>query len=233
LPAEVQEKYQKLIDTGIFASPEGPSLVANDEAMRTANNTAANMIPPAPSGAAAAGGTAGTTGVGGLSVGTLAAIGAGVIAAGAIATAVASSTANEVTLANAADQAANNTVVTPRSSWPTSLNATYSGRLNGTLSDSSAVGGNLSMNVNFATIGSGAPIPGSVQFDNSKGSASLNLVQIGGFVGGGMSGTYNGEAMNGFIRNGQFFGPAANSVKGSWDMSTASVSGGGTFAANR
>jgi len=125
-------------------------------------------------------------------------------------------------------------MVTPRANFPTNLNATFNGRMSGTLSDSSAVGANLTMNVNFANIGSGTPIGGNVQFDNNKGSASFNSVAyLGGYVGGGMSGTYNGEAMNGFIRNGQFFGPAANAVKGSWDMTTNSVSGGGSFAATR
>ncbi len=173
------------------------------------------------------------TGIAGITAGGLTAIQAALAAAQAAAIA-ASSNANNITLANAVTVGADYTVVTPRANFPTNLNATFNGRMTGTLSDNSAVGANLSMNVNFANIGNGTPIGGNVQFDNNKGSASFNSVAyIGGYVGGGMSGTYNGAAMNGFIRNGQFFGPAANAVKGSWDMTTNSVSGGGSFAATR
>ncbi len=156
------------------------------------------------------------------------------LAAAQAAATAASSNANNIALANAVTVGADYTVVTPRANFPANLNATFNGRMTGTLSDSSTVGANLTMNVNFANIGSSTPIGGNVQFDNNKGSASFNSVAyLGGYVGGGMSGTYNGEAMNGFIRNGQFFGPAANAVKGSWDMTTHSVSGGGSFAATR
>ncbi len=156
------------------------------------------------------------------------------LAAAQAAAIAASSNANNIALANAVTVGADYTVVTPRANFPANLNATFNGRMTGTLSDSSTVGANLTMNVNFANIGSSTPIGGNVQFDNNKGSASFNgVAYIGGYVGGGMSGTYNGEAMNGFVRNGQFFGPAANAVKGSWDMTTHSVSGGGSFAATR
>ena len=199
------------------------STATNDDAIRAANNAAANIINSAPDGAAT------TAGVAGVSAGSLASLALTLATTVAVAT---SSSANEIALANAAKLGANYTV-TPLSNWPANLNATYNGRLSGALSDSSAVGGNLTMNVNFATIRSAGAIPGSVLFDNGKGSASLNLVQFNGFVGGGMNGTYNGQAMTGFIRNGQFYGPAAEALKGSWDMSTSSVSGGGTFVANR
>ncbi len=169
----------------------------------------------------------------GVSVGGLAGIQTALAAAQAAAIS-ASANANNIALANAVTVGADYTVVTPRANFPGNLNATFNGRMTGTLSDSSTVGANLTMNVNFANIGSGTPIGGNVQFDNNKGSASFNSVAyLGGYVGGGMSGTYNGEAMNGFVRNGQFFGPAANAVKGSWDMTTNSVSGGGSFAATR
>lgn len=175
------------------------------------------------------GGAVVATGIAGITSGGLAAIQAALAAAIA-----ASSSANNIALANAVTVGAEYTVVTPRANFPANLNATFNGRMTGTLSDSSAVGANLTMNVNFANIGNGTPIGGNVQFDHNKGSASFNSVAyIGGYVGGGMSGTYNGAAMNGFIRNGQFFGPAANAVKGSWDMTTNSVSGGGSFAATR
>lgn len=179
------------------------------------------------------GGAVVATGIAGITSGGLTAIQAALAAAQAAAIA-ASSSANNIALANAVTMGTEYTVVTPRANFPTNLNATFNGRMTGTLSDSSAVGANLTMNVNFANIGNGTPIGGNVQFDNNKGSASFNSVAyIGGYVGGGMNGTYNGAAMNGFIRNGQFFGPAANAVKGSWDMTTNSVSGGGSFAATR
>lgn len=234
LAAGAEEKYQKLVDAGIFSSPTSPASGSNVPALQ-ATTLAASAAAPIPNAASsAAAGAATTAGVAGLSTGSLAAVGASVLAAAAAAAAASASGANDIALSNAASQASNNlNNVTARANWPTNLNATYSGRLSGTLSDSSAVGGNLSMQVNFATIGSHAPIPGSVQFDNNKGSATLSLVQSGGYVGGGMNGTYNNQAMTGYIRNGQFYGPAANAIKGSWDMSTSSVSGGGTFAANR
>lgn len=125
-------------------------------------------------------------------------------------------------------------VVTPRSSWPTALNATYNGRITGALTDSTPVTGSLTMTVDFAQINSmAANIPGSIVFDNGKGSASFNLMQMGGYVGNAMSGTYDGEAMTGYMRDGQFYGPAANEIAGKWDMTTNSVSGGGTYAAKR
>jgi chemotaxis protein histidine kinase CheA len=173
------------------------------------------------------------TGMTGITSGGLIAMQAALAAAQAAAIA-ASSSANNIDQETAVIAGANYAMVTPRANFPTNLNATFNGRMSGTLSDSSAVGANLTMNVNFANIGNGTPIGGNVQFDNNKGNASFNSVAyIGGYVGGGMNGTYNGEAMNGFIRNGQFFGPAANAVKGSWDMTTNSVSGGGSFAATR
>ena len=234
LAAGAEEKYQKLVDAGIFSSPTSPASGGNVPALQ-ATTLAASVAAPIPNAASSAAvGAATTAGVAGLSTGSLAAVGASVLAAAAAAAAASASSANDIALSNAASQASNNlNNVTARANWPTNLNATFSGRLSGTLSDSSAVGGNLSMQVNFATIGSHAPIPGSVQFDNNKGSATLSLVQSGGYVGGGMNGTYNNQAMTGYIRNGQFYGPAANAIKGSWDMSTSSVSGGGTFAANR
>lgn len=234
LAAGAEEKYQKLVDAGIFTSPASPASGSNVPALQATTLAASSAAATPNPTASAAAGAAGTAGVGGLSTGSLAAISSSLAAATAAAAAAAASSANDITLSNAATQASNNlNNVTARANWPTNLNATFSGRLSGTLSDSSAVGGNLSMQVNFATIGSHAPIPGSVQFDNNKGSATLSLVQSGGYVGGGMNGTYNNQAMTGYIRNGQFYGPAANAIKGSWDMSTSSVSGGGTFAANR
>lgn len=197
----------------------------NDEAIRKANSTVEGIATPPGSAAVAAG-------IAGVSAGSLATIGTA-LAAAAAASIAALSSANNIALASALTVGADYSNVTPRTNWPTNLNATYSGRLSGMLSDNSAVGGNLTMNVNFATIGSHASIPGSVQFDNNKGNASLSLVQLGGYVGGGMTGTYDSQAMTGFIRNGQFYGPAANAIKGSWDMTTNSVSGGGTFAATR
>lgn len=208
---------------GETAGLQKTSTVANDDAIRAANDVTGNIIAPAVATTIA--------GMADPSAGSMALISAALAAANA-AIFAASSSASNISLSNAVTTAANYTV-TPISNWPANLNATYNGRLSGALSDSSAVGGNLTMNVNFATIRSAAAIPGSVLFDNGKGSASLSLVQFGGFVGGGMSGTYNGQAMTGFIRNGQFYGPAAEAVKGSWDMTTSSVSGGGTFVANR
>jgi hypothetical protein len=125
-------------------------------------------------------------------------------------------------------------VVTPVSSWPTALNATYNGRIAGALTDSTPVTGSVTMAIDFAQINSMVPnIPGSIVFDNGKGSASFDLVQMGGYVGNGMTGTYNGEAMTGFMKDGQFYGPAANEIAGTWDMTTSSVSGSGTYAAKR
>ena len=222
--------------TGVDSGDGGSPPVATGTEGTEAGAAATGPVGAAAVAAAAAAGAPATVAAG-MSAGAIAAVATGVAAAAAAAAVVSSSSANNVAQTNAANTAVNQsdpkTGLTPRASWPASLNATFNGRLSGTLSDSSAVGGNLSMNVNFATIGSGGAIPGNIQFDNSKGSATLSLVQIGGFVGGGMTGTYNGEAMNGFIRNGQFYGPAANAVKGTWDMTTSSISGGGTFAATR
>ncbi|RQO34991.1 hypothetical protein DBR37_11525 [Herminiimonas sp. KBW02] len=199
--------------------------VKSDAPILNANKAVEGIVVP--------GGTAVAAGVAGITAGTLGMIQAALAAAQAAAIA-ASSSANNIDLETAVTVGANYTVVTPRANFPANLNATFNGRMTGTLSDSSTVGANLTMNVNFTNIGNGTPIGGNVQFDNNKGSASFNSVAyIGGYVGGGMSGTYNNQAMTGFIRNGQFFGPAANAVKGSWDMTTNSVSGGGSFAATR
>jgi len=225
-----QEELDKLIEKiGSINPPVKPaaSLFNGEAPILGAIRPVEQIIAP-PGGTAAV-----ATGIAGITAGGLTAVQAALAAAQAAAIA-ASSSANNIDLETAVTVGANYNVVTPRANFPTNLNATFNGRMNGTLSDSSAVGANLTMNVNFANIGSGTPIGGNVQFDNNKGSASFNSVAyLGGYVGGGMSGTYNGEAMNGFIRNGQFFGPAANAVKGSWDMTTNSVSGGGSFAATR
>jgi chemotaxis protein histidine kinase CheA len=232
------------LNKGKMSQEELDKLIKKLGSMNPTNKPAASLrngdipilgaIQPVEQIVAPPGGTAAvTTGITGIITGGLTGIQTALAAAQAAAIA-ASSNANNITLANAVTVGADYTMVTPRANFPTNLNATFNGRMSGTLSDSSAVGANLTMNVNFANIGSGTPIGGNVQFDNNKGSASFNSVAyLGGYVGGGMSGTYNGEAMNGFIRNGQFFGPAANAVKGSWDMTTNSVSGGGSFAATR
>ncbi|ABR90628.1 Hypothetical protein mma_2911 [Janthinobacterium sp. Marseille] len=223
------ELDQLIAKIGSINPPVGQTTapVKSDAPILGANKAVEQIVTP-PGGTAVV-----ATGIAGITAGGLTAIQAALAAAQAAAIA-ASSNANNITLANAVTVGADYTVVTPRANFPTNLNATFNGRMTGTLSDNSAVGANLSMNVNFANIGNGTPIGGNVQFDNNKGSASFNSVAyIGGYVGGGMSGTYNGAAMNGFIRNGQFFGPAANAVKGSWDMTTNSVSGGGSFAATR
>lgn len=225
-----QEELDKLIKKLGSMNPTvkpAASLLNGDAPILSAIQPVEQIVAP-PGGTAAV-----TTGIAGITAGGLTGIQTALAAAQAAAIA-ASGNANNITLANAVTVGADYTVVTPRANFPTNLNATFNGRMTGTLSDSSAVGANLTMNVNFANIGGGTPIGGNVQFDNNKGSASFNSVgYLGGYVGGGMSGTYNGEAMNGFIRNGQFFGPAANAVKGSWDMTTNSVSGGGSFAATR
>jgi hypothetical protein len=202
------------------------SSAANVEAIRDVNNTVAEIVPTFQ-------GAVTTSGITGISSEALAALSLALSAAAAASSIAASSSANNIALENATNPGANYTVVLPRSNWPTNLSATYSGRLTGTMSDSSLVGGNLSMNVNFATIRNAAAIPGSVLFDNGKGSASLSLVQFNGFVGGGMNGTYNGQTMTGNIINGQFYGPSAEAVKGSWSMATPTASGGGVFAATR
>ncbi len=165
--------------------------------------------------------------------------------ASAIAAGLLSNTGNELriveTVYELAANASSNTPpavtppsVTPRANWPTALNATYVGTISGALTNATPVTGSLTMNVDFANISSMVPnIPGNIIFDNGKGSATFNLVQMGGYVGNSMTGTYNGEAMNGFIRNGQFYGPAADVVKGDWDMTTHNVSGSGQFSAAR
>lgn len=222
---ELDQLIAKLGASNLPASQVSTSS-KSEEVISKANSTVEGIVTPPGSAAVAA------AGIAGVSAGSLATIGTA-LAAAAAASIAASSSANNIALASALTVGADYPNVTPRANWPTNLNATYSGRLSGMLSDNSAVGGNLTMNVNFATIGSHASIPGSVQFDNNKGNASLNLVQLGGYVGGGMTGTYDSQAMTGYIRNGQFYGPAANAIKGSWDMTTNSVSGGGTFAATR
>gem|GEM_PF-2899261 len=224
-----QEELDQLIAKLGTSKPSTSQVGAplkNEEEIQKVGKLVEAMVVPAP------GSVPVTTALVGVSAGSLAAIGAALAAATA-ASIAASGNANNIALANAVNGAANYNTVTPRANWPTNLNATFNGRLGGTLSDNSTVGGNLSMNVNFASIGSNTPIFGSVQFDNNKGSAHLQLVQSSGFVGGGMSGTYDNQTMNGYIQNGQFYGPAANAIKGSWSMTTPVVSGGGSFAATR
>lgn len=122
---------------------------------------------------------------------------------------------------------------------PTSLNATYAGRISGALLDNTSVTGSISMNVDFSKFGANPRvphIPGTIVFDNNKGSASFTLVDFNGYVGDAMNGIYNGEALdpNGsYIMNGKFYGPQANEVAGDWTIKTINTNGGGTFKAKR
>jgi hypothetical protein len=144
------------------------------------------------------------------------------------------------TAATAAQQQSFNYVtaglVTPLVSIPSSLSATYTGPINGTLNSGASIGGTLSASVNFATIRSGAPsIAGGITFNGNQGSTSFNLTLLGGYVGGAMSGTYAGQNVSGFIMNGQFFGPAAEQLAGAWSMQNTggSLSATGTFKAKQ
>ncbi|ASU41003.1 hypothetical protein hmeg3_23675 [Herbaspirillum sp. meg3] len=195
-------------------------------------------------------GAVGITGIstGGMSAGFLAAI---MAATTAVSSSDGSSSATQgalqqqqqqqaATAATAAQQQSFNYVtaglVTPLVSIPSSLSATYTGPINGTLNSGASIGGTLSASVNFATIRSGAPsIAGGITFNGNQGSTSFNLTLLGGYVGGAMSGTYAGQNVSGFIMNGQFFGPAAEQLAGAWSMQNTggSLSATGTFKAKQ
>lgn len=121
--------------------------------------------------------------------------------------------------------------------WPTTMEATYNGRVSGTLNSGAAIGGNINMTVNFAQLQTQMTpaIPGSITFDNGKGGMSFNLVQSDGYVGNGASGTYNGQAVTGYIMDGRFYGPQAQEIGGRWSMQNAgaTLTANGNFAAKR
>lgn len=126
--------------------------------------------------------------------------------------------------------------VTPIAQWPTALVATYNGDISGMLNGVVPIGGTISMTVDFADIHSFAPnIPGTMTFAGGKGGATFTLVQMGGYIGNSMSGTYMGQPISGYIRDGQFYGPAANEVGGLWDFQDAgaALTANGTFVGKR
>jgi hypothetical protein len=122
-------------------------------------------------------------------------------------------------------------MLTPVNSYPTNLTATYNGVMSGALTDATPVNGTLTMTVNFSNL---SIIPGTVTFANGQGSANFGLTASGGFIGGQMAGTYAGEALNtDSTVSGQFYGPNANEVGGTWTLGTATKFGNGQFAAKR
>jgi len=224
---------------------------------RLANNAINSTRDDAPTTAGAAGGV----GTAGLSIGTVAAVGLPLLASAAAAS---GTPTNPDTVAPPANpsvtqsllqqqlQESANTVfndsqklayqyvtaglVTPVASWPTALVATYNGIVGGTLNNGASVTGTIQATVDFSRINSQSPtIPGSMTFDGGKGGTTFTLTQIGGYVGGGMSGTYNGQAVTGFIMNGVFYGPSAEQLAGSWSMQNtgASVTASGAFQTKR
>ncbi|MBO9537855.1 hypothetical protein [Herbaspirillum sp.] len=127
-------------------------------------------------------------------------------------------------------------LVTPIASWPTSLVATYTGNVGGTLNNGAAVSGVFQATVDFSTIRNMTPsIPGSITFAGGQGSTSFTLSQLGGYIGGSMSGTYGGQAVTGYVMNGVFYGPAAEQMAGQWSMQNAgaTLTGNGNFQAQR
>jgi chemotaxis protein histidine kinase CheA len=141
---------------------------------------------------------------------------------------------------NAAQQQAfayvTSNMVTPLASFPTSKQATYTGPVGGTLNSGASVSGTFQATVDFATIKSGAPVvPGSITFSNGQGGTTFTLSLLGGYLGGGMSGTYAGQAVTGFVMNGRFYGPTGEQLAGSWSMQNGggSLSGAGSFKAQR
>lgn len=127
-------------------------------------------------------------------------------------------------------------LVTPMASWPTSLVATYNGNVSGTLNNGAAVSGAFQATVDFSTIRNMTPsIPGSITFAGGQGSTSFTLSQLGGYIGGSMSGTYGGQAVTGYVMNGVFYGPAAEQMAGKWNMqnAAATLTGNGNFQARR
>lgn len=127
-------------------------------------------------------------------------------------------------------------LVTPIASWPTSLVAIYNGNVSGTLNNGAAVSGAFQATVDFSTIRNMTPsIPGSITFAGGQGSTSFTLSQLGGYIGGSMSGTYGGQAVTGYVMNGVFYGPAAEQMAGQWSMqnAAATLTGNGNFQARR
>lgn len=127
-------------------------------------------------------------------------------------------------------------LVTPIASWPTSLVATYNGNVSGTLNNGAAVSGAFQATVDFSSVRNMTPsIPGSITFAGGQGSTSFTLSQLGGYIGGSMSGTYGGQAVTGYVMNGVFYGPAAEQMAGQWNMqnAAATLTGNGNFQARR
>lgn len=234
---------QQVVGSGTGATTSGS--MSGGTASETPTTPTTPTTPAA--GALAAGTSATGAGVSGLSTGALAAGGLGL----AIVAAAASSSNDDASsvqqalqqqqqqaAATAAQQQAfayvTANMVTPPSSFPTTLQATYVGPVNGTLNSGAALSGTFQANVDFATISSHVPvIPGTITFANGQGSTSFNLSYLFGYVGGSMSGTYAGQNVTGYVMNGQFFGPAAQQLAGSWSMQNAgnTLSAGGTFKA--
>ncbi|WP_157050645.1 hypothetical protein [Herbaspirillum rhizosphaerae] len=232
---------------GAPQSPAGGATPGNG----SGSSTPASSEPTSATAAGASGVT--TVGIAGVSTGAVAAgaLAIAVAAAAAVSSGDGTSTTTQSALqqqqqqqastaATAAQQQAFNYVtaglVTPLASIPSSLSATYTGPVNGTLNSGASIGGTLSASVNFATIRSGAPsIAGGITFNGNQGSTSFNLTLLGGYVGGSMSGTYAGQNVTGFIMNGQFFGPAAEQLAGAWSMQNTggSLSATGTFKAKQ
>ncbi len=188
----------------------------------------------------------------GISVGGIATAPGGAAAAlqaAMLAGAVASSSdTNTASLQQRQEQAATNAaqqqafayvtanMVTPLASFPTSMQATYTGPVGGTLNSGASVSGTFQATVDFATIKSGAPVvPGSITFANGQGSTTFTLSLLGGYLGGSMSGTYGGQAVTGFVMNGRFYGPTGEQLAGSWSMQNGggSLTGTGSYKAQR
>jgi hypothetical protein len=93
----------------------------------------------------------------------------------------------------------------------------------------------IDFSTGHAAGGPGFAIPGSITFDEGKGGTTFTLPVSGGYIGGNMSGTYEGQAVTGYIMDGQVYGPQAQEIGGKWSMQngSASMTAGGKFAAKR
>lgn len=208
----------------------------------TPGEVAAHLALGQGSGAAAVGISAGgiATAPGGVAATLQAAMLAGAVASSSDTNTALLQQRQEQAAANAAQQQAfayvTANMVTPLASFPTSMQATYTGPVGGTLNSGASVSGTFQATVDFATIKSGAPVvPGSITFANGQGSTTFTLSLLGGYLGGSMSGTYGGQAVTGFVMNGRFYGPTGEQLAGSWSMQNGggSLTGSGSYKAQR
>lgn len=117
---------------------------------------------------------------------------------------------------------------------------TYIGRADGSFESGAAIGGALTMSVDFASMASGGRVDATINFDHSMGFANFELYQApgGNLYAETVDGTYgsgpNSQNINSGELAGKFYGPSAEEVGGTWGIDAGSHgAANGTFNGKR